>query len=382
MTSWWCSLPTKVIFGAGARSCLVDHLSQGPITVVCTAGGRTRITSDRILGDAFERMGGRVSWVDGVTENPTVASVEAALADQSNEVAESTVIAIGGGSSIDFAKALVAAVAVRGQLTLAQLIAEPEHLEGVSLPPLMAVPTTAGTGSEVTPFATVWDGDGCRKLSLSSERIAPAMAIIDPELLIGSSRNVIASTGLDALNQAIEAVWNQAANPFSDMLALRSAALSMSALPLLAHGRCSASARHDMALASLLAGSAIRHTRTSLCHSISYPLTAHLGVPHGVACAFTMPAVAQRLMESGYTARLALIARHADLEQHTASALVSALTQLCDALGVRSAVRAAAGSFETIANLLPQMFTPGRADNVPMAVTEDILLSILVEAWG
>ena len=150
------------------------------------------------------------------------------------------------------------------------------------------VPTTAGTGSEVTPFATVWDYTNQQKKSLSNPAMFAKKAFIDPDFLCEIPLEISISTGLDALNQAFESIWNVNANEFTRPLSRRAAELALQTLPIIDEISKSAELREKLATASLFAGLAISQTRTSICHSISYPLTLKYGMPHGMACAFSM----------------------------------------------------------------------------------------------
>ena len=153
------------------------------------------------------------------------------------------------------------------------------------------VPSTAGTGSEVTPFATIWDYRKNIKKSLGHPIMFPNIALIDPELLINTPLEIALSTGLDALNQAFESIWNKNANEHTRIFSRRAIKLSLEALPFLDQNR--SDIREKLAMASLLSGLAISYTKTSICHSISYPLTIKYGIPHGFACAFSMLEVYQ-----------------------------------------------------------------------------------------
>jgi alcohol dehydrogenase len=150
------------------------------------------------------------------------------------------------------------------------------------------VPTTAGTGSEVTPFATVWDYEKQQKKSLSNPAMFAKKAFIDPDFLCEIPLEISISTGLDALNQAFESIWNVNANECTRSFSRRAVELSLQALPLIDEIPSSPKLRDKLATASLFAGLAISQTRTSICHSISYPLTLKYGLSHGMACAFSM----------------------------------------------------------------------------------------------
>jgi len=199
------------------------------------------------------------------------------------------IVALGGGSVIDAAKVLAAAdgdfARVRAHLQTGQ------GGEALAAVPIVAVPTTAGTGSEVTSWATVWDTEAKKKYSLARESLYPESALVDPLLTLGLPRGLTISTGLDALSHALESLWNVNANPVSGALAETAARDILDALPRLADEPGNAGLRERLSRASLFAGLAFSNTKTALAHALSYHLTLHHGVPHGVACSFSLPLV-------------------------------------------------------------------------------------------
>ena len=207
------------------------------------------------------------------------------------------IVAIGGGSVIDTAKVLAA-----GRSGFDALMAEvrkdraPEHL---SPPPLVACPTTAGTGSEVTCWATIWDGVEAAKYSLAHPDLYPRTAIVDPALMVGKSADLTRATGLDALSHALESIWNKNANPVSARHAVFAAQTILRDLPRLLSAPGDMSLRSSMAEATLSAGLAFSNTKTAIAHNISYPLTLRHGVAHGIACSFTLPTILRSLAPLG-----------------------------------------------------------------------------------
>ena len=163
-----------------------------------------------------------------------------------------------------------------------------EHLIPV---PIIAVPTTSGTGSEVTCWATVWDTDAQKKYSLNLPSLYPEHAVVDPELMLGAPRGLTVSTGLDALSHALESIWNVNANPVSSAFAVTAASDVLEALPALADDLDNLDLRARMARAATISGMAFSNTKTALAHSVSYPITLKHGVPHGIACSFSLSMV-------------------------------------------------------------------------------------------
>lgn len=370
---WAFHNPTRLRFGAGSRKELLPLVKGGRVLVVTSAGGRKRFEADGALGG----LDAEIEWLDSVAENPGLADVQAAI-DARAETDYDAVIAFGGGSAMDAAKALTAAlspsVACRD---LATLVASPGAYLTSPLLPLYAIPTTSGTGSEVTPFATLWDYGARKKLSLASPWLFPAAAIVDPELVYSLPHWPTFSTGLDALNQAFESVWNRQRTPLTLLMAARGIRLALEALPRLHQDLDDHEARGRMAEASLLAGLCISQTRTAICHSISYPLTAHFGVPHGLACAFTMGKVA-RLCDRQHPNTLTELAPLAGFSSSTA--LVEALCDLLGVIGVEARVRSMVPSSTAALALRAEMYTPGRSDNFVLPVS-DALIDELIGDW-
>src|SRR5262249_49423231 len=167
---------------------------------------------------------------------------------------------------------------------------QPEVTEACAL---VAVPTTAGTGSEVTPWATLWDrsAGAPKKYSLHVEETWPSHAVVDPSLTLSAPESVTRNSALDALSHSLESIWNVNANPVSDTLAVEAARTVIATLPRLLAAPQDRKLRTEMSRASLTAGLAFSNTRTALAHSISYEMTLKHGLPHGLACSFTLPMV-------------------------------------------------------------------------------------------
>lgn len=375
--SWSFHNPVKVVLGRGCRQQLLAHLQHMTILVVTTKRGRQQLSQDKWLGQLNQNN--HLIWVDTVKENPDVIDLQQQIDRYQHEPIDA-LLAFGGGSAMDAAKALRLGIAWQGKRSLTELLRQPELHAQACQAPLYALPTTAGTGSEVTPFATVWSHTSKQKMSLASDFIFPTAAYIDAELTDTVPTSVTLSTGLDAINQAAESVWNKNANPITLAYATRSLKLALPALPLLLEGKGSEPERDALAEASLLAGLAISHTRTALCHSISYPLTAHFNVPHGLACAFTMPAVCALNItaDDGRFKQLAFeLFGKADAQLFSTQ-----LTQLTQQLKVNEAVKGFIPHLDSLLALQSEMLTPERAGNNFAPLNEQSLPTILRNAWS
>lgn len=365
--------PVRVYFGSECRSVLGSKLAGLKVLVVTTLRGREQFVKDPILSN----INAEFVWVTSVTSNPSLAQIQFEI-DRLAGNSYDAVLAFGGGSAIDAAKALAAAL-TPGQRSrdLATLIASPElHLTRPILN-IYAVTTTSGTGSEVTPFATIWDHDNRKKLSLTSDKLFPTAAIVDPELTYTLPRAETLSTGLDALNQAFESVWNHNRTSVSTLLAARAIGLALKAIPKLAANIENQEARNWLSEASVLSGLCISQTRTAICHSISYPLTAHFGIAHGLACAFTMGAVADLVLKNSPLG-LAEVAVLNNLP--TPNALVEKLNDVLSASNLSAECHARLPSVEALLGLRAEMHTKGRADNFVLEINDKLLYDVLTKS--
>ena len=287
---WRYRNPVEVKFGAGVFDSLGTLLAGRTYCLVtydeANGGGVFADLARRVVAMA----GTPAVTVRNIGPNPDfIGLTESCRTYASSERPIEAIVALGGGSVMDAAKVLAAASGdfdrVRRHLETGK------GGEELGRTPIIAIPTTAGTGSEVTSWATVWDTGAMKKYSLARETLYPETALVDPLLTTGLPRAVTISTGLDALSHALESLWNVNANPVSGALAEVAAREVLDALPLLADDLRNEALRTRLARASLFAGLAFSNTRTALAHALSYHLTLHHGVPHGIACSFSLPLV-------------------------------------------------------------------------------------------
>ena len=346
--------PVRVHFGNHISEEILSNIGERKALLVCSHSARARYTSNSPVGDLLQSP--QILFEHTYSENPSLEEVSNLVqkyVDQSIEV----IIGLGGGSAMDVAKtASVALPALSHGLLLDTILDTPAALNGVKALNCILVPTTAGTGSEVTPFATIWDYDSGVKKSLSSPEVFASEAYVDPYFLSTLPFNVAVSTGLDALNQAFESIWNRNATPTSLKNANHAARLGLRSLPLIAELAENETVRNDMALASVFAGGAIAETKTSICHSISYPLTISLGIPHGLACAFSMRDVLHFNLDE-IEDRLSPSIKSLDLS------VAGQLDQIFEALDVDAYLKSYISHDEAVMDLIPSMIWQGRFDN-------------------
>jgi alcohol dehydrogenase len=343
----------RIGFGPGAIA-EVGGIATGTVLIVTSHGAVERGLVDRVTALAGET----VHVDDSVRSNPTIDDVDQALG-RHHGTAYDWVIGLGGGSAIDVAKVLSIGLASEGTRRTGWFPMDPAWAE-VQPVPLVAVPTTAGTGSEVTPFATVWDSATRRKHSVGAHGMYPKVALVDPELTSTLPWDVTLSTGLDAYSQCFEAILNRRRTGETTEIAMRGLALVPEALRRLNTKPSDMAARSSMSEAALRSGLAISTTRTGLAHSMSYPLTAHLGIPHGLACALCLLPVLRFNAEAD-DGSVADVAAHLGLAN--GASLIESVEDLFEELGVREVARSLIGNRGALSPLASEMFSPERADN-------------------
>ncbi|MFA6243567.1 MAG: iron-containing alcohol dehydrogenase, partial [Candidatus Hydrogenedentales bacterium] len=270
------AMPTEIVFGLGCFDQLADIASpfgKRPLLVTGRNSARTIGALDRALSQLP-----RAAVFDAVEENPCTATCERA-AEQCRQLGCDHVIAIGGGSPLDVAKAVAALAVNPGPCNL---YFGSEKLTHGALP-VIAVPTTAGTGSEATPYAVIVDSTDATKRTITAKALFPRVALLDPELTRPMPRSVTVNTGLDALSQAMEGLVSRKSTPVSDTLAIDVIRRVRANLPLAMHDGDDIDARSEMLYAAMLSGCVIAQTGTTLVHGMGYYYTLACGIPHGLA---------------------------------------------------------------------------------------------------
>ena len=309
--------------------------------------------------------GRSVSRLSHCPQNPTFHDVGGALRAL-NRAPVDAIVAFGGGSALDMAKAICAfyrqGAAPCDEDILAGIQGHAYRAKE-SFVPLIAIPSTAGTGSEITRWATVWDLDNNKKYSIDAPQLKPVLALEVPELTLSLSASMTLSTGLDALCQAVESYWAKATNPLVQQIALQAIALITAHLEATLAKPSQVELRQKMCLGSTLAAVAFSHTRTTACHSISYPLTMRFGVPHGFAAALTLGAVSEwnRGHFANEDALFALFAPFGGVQAYLDKAADGIQKMRLSAFGVTEA---------DLPALAESSFTAGRMDNNPAEISQ------------
>jgi len=279
-------LQGNIFFGKGYLNKIIEiskHL--GKITLIVTGKKSTKESGALSnLIDCLKDVGVDFVVFDKVEPNPTVDVIEEGGKIFLENSCES-IIAIGGGSSIDAAKGIGVYASYKEIVPF--LLGE--KVLDKKIPTLIAIPTTSGTGSEVTKYTIITYKD--RKLAIASPFITPNFAILDPDLTLSMTQNIVRDTGIDALSHALEGLFSLGANPISDLFGYEAVKIIYKYLPRSFAKKDDYEARELMHLASLFGGIQISQSGTGIVHGMGYPLTVKYGFPHGFSNGVLMPYV-------------------------------------------------------------------------------------------
>ncbi|MEV5410369.1 iron-containing alcohol dehydrogenase [Thermopolyspora sp. NPDC052614] len=390
-------LPARVHFGYGSRAQLSEVLRLNGRRVLAVVDPfliDTPIFAEMLAAPAADGFDVAV-YSDIRPELPTESLDDAAAF--AREHAPDVILAVGGGSALDAAKLVGLLVTHGGPLSRYY----GENLVPGPVLPLVAVPTTAGTGSEVTPVAVVSDPERETKVGVSSPYLIPVAAIVDPELTLGAPRSVTAFAGIDALVHAVESftaarfegTWDgglpvfTGRNAFTDMIALRAVERLAPALPVAVGEPGNRRAREDVAFGSLLGGICFGATGTHLSHALQYPIGAFTKTPHGLGTGLLLPYVLQAcLREPEAVERIAAVGvalgSTAATDDGRAGDAITSIAALNDAIGVPPSLR----EIGIIREQLPQLAELASRSTrliaiAPIPAPPETLLEILEHAY-
>ncbi|MFC9359092.1 iron-containing alcohol dehydrogenase [Rhodococcus sp. NPDC057014] len=380
------ALPRFARIGAGALDeigSVVDQLGLHRPILVTDKYLVSTGAADRIL-DILRAAGKEPLLFDGTVPDPTTDSLEDGLRAVTAHNADS-VIGFGGGSPMDTAKALAVLSANGGEM---RSYKAPHVYTGKALP-IIAVPTTAGSGSEATQFTVISDSASDEKMLCPGLSFLPIAAIVDFELTISMPPRLTADTGVDALTHAIEAYVSRKANPFSDGLALAAIrTIGKNIRTAYADGE-DRTAREAMMIASTQAGMAFSNASVALVHGMSRPIGAHFHVAHGLSNAMLLPAITRfsvKGAESRYAdcARAYGVASESTSDVTAAQFLVDALTELCHDLKVPTplAYGIDRGKWDNLIPLMArQALESGSPGNNPVVPTASEIETLYAEVY-
>jgi len=360
--SWRFHNPVEIVAGPGCLSELETLVSAQKILFLSSFG----FTAKGLTGRVVKLLSAcQLEIHDRVTPNPDLDGLDKLIREYRFFNPE-LILAMGGGSVMDTAKVLSLFLNQGGDYPLNDHFRQGTPIRNVSAIGLLLVPTTSGTGAEVTPFATVWDDRHKKKYSLDHPAAFARTALLDSELTLGLSRQNTLYTGLDALSHALESLWNRHAGPVSRLYAQSALQRIVHSLPRVLENGDDLECRTSMQEAALFAGMAISSTRTAIAHAISYPLTLHFAVPHGLAAAFTLSAI------------LRLCTRK-QLKIQLDPDLLSKILAMLDSFGLGKIMRQYARAEQVMA-LREEMGNPARSRNFSLDLDQDCLVRLLEES--
>jgi alcohol dehydrogenase class IV len=361
------SFPAICHVGPGAVAALGDEaarLGSRALLVTGRRGLREAGVTERLTA-LLEDVGVAVVPFEHVPPEPDVRTVDAARA-LIREAGCDLVVEAGGGSALDVGK--VAAALADKEGPTAQFHQKPIRERGL---PHVAIPTTAGTGAEVTPNGVITDRSTRLKQSIRGSGVLPDVAIVDSELTLSCPPSATAAAGMDALVQGIESYLSVHAIPTTDALALAAVRLTAGSLAAVWRDGSDREARAAMSEGSFLAGLALANARLGAVHGIAHPLGLCLGLPHGVVCGALMPPVLRRN-------RLAVPAKYELLRDAMGGDPVEVLESLLDELGLPRTLGARPGA-DWERTIVDYAIGSGSSRANPVPVGESYVLAVLQE---
>jgi len=346
--------------------------------VVTDRGLRAAGVADRVL-KTLDAAGIEYTVYDEVAPNPSTGNVDAGAA-RARAFGPAAVVALGGGSVLDAAKGISLLVGNPDAVA-----ADADHLwDAADGLPLVAIPTTSGTGAETNGFGVIEDAEAHRKVYLGHPSVRPQAALLDPELTLGLPAPATAATGIDALVHGIESLASRGANPFSVAYATQAVTLVSRALPLAYRDGSDLDARAELMMGAHLAGQALTLSGLGLVHGVGHALTAHTGTPHGVALA----AVLEEVMElSAPAARDAYeqVGRAMRLDPPAdgdwARATVAAVREISAALGIKRPLRHLGADRAMLTSIAAGAVADAVTRNAPRIPDEAQVLEILERTY-
>lgn len=290
MNEFSFSVPQNIVVGRGAMAKLPEAAKKlgGSRALIISDPQLVKLGSVQKAADYLTEAGIAVETFTDIEANPSVETVDKA-AEKFKSSGADFLVALGGGSPMDVSKAVGVLAKYGGSITEY----EGAHKVPGKIVPLIALPTTAGTGSEVTAFSVITDHSRDYKLTVFSYELFPAYAILDAELIMTAPASVAAACGIDAFIHAEEAYISTAASPFSDAMAEKAMELIGGNIRRFVANRMDAEAAEAMMTGSLFAGLAFSFARLGNVHAMSHPVSAYFNVPHGVANAVLLPVIAE-----------------------------------------------------------------------------------------
>ena len=376
-------MPGKIISGSGALEQAEGYFKQlGKKALIVTDAVMIKLGNLDQVTKVLDKAEVAYSVYDGIGGEPTDVMIEKGL--ELYKEGCDFLIALGGGSPIDSMKA-IAALAVNGGKMSDYMGKE---IAG-AIPPMVAIPTTAGTGSEATKFTIITDTEKDVKMLLKGDALMPNLAIIDPQFTITAPPAITAATGLDALTHAIEAYTSVKAQPMTDVFAVSAVKRIFKSLPVAFHEGSNVEAREEMSLAALEAGVAFNNASVTLVHGMSRPIGALFHVPHGISNAmllkecltFALDGAYERFAELGDAIGVTVPGQSVE---EKAKVFLGEVENICNELEIPSLEKYGINREEFFARMdkmADDALVSGSPANTRKAVTKADILDIYTKLW-
>lgn len=378
-------VPGQIISGSGALEMAETALKEmGKKALIVTDQVMIELGNCRKVEDALKNQGVDYCIYSEIAGEPTDKMIEKGLKVYREEGCD-FLVALGGGSPIDSMKAIGSLAAKRGKISdyMGKVI-------DVPMPPMAAVPTTAGTGSEATQFTIITDTEKDIKMLLKGKVLMPDLAVIDPQFTMTAPPGITATTGLDALCHAIEAYTSRKAQTLSDTFAVSAVKRIMKYLPVAYTSGKNEKARVEMSVAALEAGIAFNNASVTLIHGMSRPIGALFHVAHGLSNAmllkecltFALPGNYERFADLG---RAVGVAEEADEAEEAAKKFLQAVEKLTRDLNVPTLREYGISQeefFQVIDKMAFDAMESGSPQNTIRDVTEEDIKEIYRKLWN
>ena len=376
--------PEYTLIGSKALEEAKPYLKKcGKKALIVT--GKHVVLSDMMaeLKKALEEIGIAYFVFDGITGEPTNVMIDEGIAAYKENGCDFC-IGIGGGSPLDSAKAIAAMITNEGKIAdyNGKVIEKP-------IPPVVAIPTTAGTGSEATQFTVITDVEKDIKMLLKGGYLVPKIAIVDPAYTYSAPKSITAATGMDALTHAIEAYTSRKALPVTDTLAVSAVKRIMKYLPAAYKDGSDEKARYEMSVASYEAGICINNSTVTLVHGMSRPIGALFHVAHGISNAMLLTKCLAFALDGAYE-KFANLGREigaatAEDDDKTASEkFIEALNEICKICEIPTLLEYGIPKDEFFAHMEKMAhddLTSGSPGNTMKPISEQDIIEIYKKLW-
>lgn len=378
-------IPKKIISGKGALNDAGKYLSEmGKKALIVTGPHVLKLECFKSVEKLLDSLGISYTVFSDITGEPTDVMIDKGVSVYKDNGCD-FLIAVGGGSPLDSMKA-IAALAVNGG-SISDYMGK--TIEG-RMPPMAAIPTTAGTGSEATQFTVITDSKKDIKMLLKGICLIPDLAVIDPGFSMTSPKSITASTGLDALTHAVESYTSKKAQPLTDCVAMSAVKRIFEYLPRAYKDGNDAKAREEMSIAALEAGIAINNASVTIVHGMSRPIGALFHVPHGLSNAMLLPACMKYALSGTYEkfadlGRAVGLAKNEDTDKSAAESFLKGLRKICEICEVPTLKKYGIDKekfFDVIPKMATDAIASGSPGNTVRDVTEAAVMEIYRSLWN